>query len=827
MDFILDKTKTKMQEWTNILNTLPSQTPTIEILMANRNINHNQFQRTNTNFNQLLLNPTRNANLEQVLSQLNNLHNPTPLTQMEKTNQTPPQSKSPETQNEPKSNIDIQNTNTNNLHNPKNDENCTSNSSTHHSEKPHQCKICQKGYFNLSSLLRHTQIKHEEKPSQRKTYKMQKKNYECNICKKAFSSICSLQRHLKTINHNTQPKTKRKGPYICKICQKEYTQPHSLQRHIKIDHNGHPTEVPTTAEERSKHPSNGTECYTCQKILPTIHQFLRHNQNHHKNQSTFKCVICGKTYKSNACLTTHSDTIHWRHPNQGATLHKRHCFMCRITFENHQTYRTHLKEKHKNQTEYKCAICQLSFPYNQSLRRHTLKMHNHLGELPTKQTKLPQQQITSQKPETSYEPTTQAQQIENMSPLQTENLQTQVDQHQTEILHSDQSEIPTTPEKQQIDNMSPLQTENLQTQADQHQTETLYSDQPEMPTTPEKEQIYDMPLLETESPLIHEDQYHTDTSDSDQSEIPTTPQKENQTTHSLAQPNDIITCSLCLAEPNEHETEQYPNQYTLICHQMEEHPDHFANKNLHATINQYSTLFDGDQDDVQPMHFPFPMTIKPARHANTTAPYAYACSLCTYSTNTVYSLNNHVQDKHYDYYDLHRTLTIQHLQSHLYKCTLCNTSFYYLNGLTNHIDRHKQHRKTLKLWQYTCPNYPCTTTTHHIKHMIRHIRTTHDPNIDQVQIKQTCEKTPIIPMYKCTICNTAFKQEKELQNHTEQRSHSDQAKTFRENQEILLLTSPYKCNTCCDEPFIDLLSLEQHNNKEEITPGKHEQYHIP
>ena len=111
-------------------------------------------------------------------------------------------------------------------------------------------------------------------------------------------------------------------------------------------------------------------------------------------------------------------------------------------------------------------------------------------------------------------------------------------------------------------------------------------------------------------------------------------------------------------------------------------------------------------------------------------PYAYACSLCTYSTNTIYSLNNHVQDKHHDYYALHRTLSIQHLQSHLYKCTFCNTSFYYLSGLTNHIDRHKQHKKTLKLWQYACPNSPCTITTHHIKHMIRHITINHDRDIN-------------------------------------------------------------------------------------------------
>ena len=814
-----------MQEWTNILNALPSQTPTIEILMANRNINHNQVQATNANYNQLLLNPATNANLEQVLSQLNNLHNLTPLTQTEEAIRTPTQRKNPEPQHGPQTDINIQNINTSNLQTSKKDENHISNSyekeiltckfcdkpfkqaytlkchirEIHYNEKIHQCKMCQKKYFNLSSLLRHTQIKHEGNPNPKRKYKMQKKDYECNICKKAFSSICSLQRHLKTINHNTRPKTKRNanhntgpktkrnGPYICNICQKEYTQPHSLKRHIKIDHNGHPTEAPITEKERSKHPANGTECYTCQIILPTIHQFLRHNQNHHKNQSNFKCITCGKIYKSNACLTTHSDTVHWKHPNQGAALHKRHCFMCRITFESHQNYRTHLKEKHKNQTEYKCAICQLSFPYNQSLRRHTLKKHNLPSEYITTQTNLSQHQTTPQKPKTPHELNTQLQQINNF-PL--------------------------------------LQTETPQAQANQHQTETSYSDQPEMPTTPEREQTKS-PFLQIETQQAHENQYQTETSESDQSETPITPEKENQTTHNLEQLEDIIICSLCPADQNQDETEQYPNQYTLTCHQMDEHPDHFAHKNLHAIINQYSALFADGQEDIQPVHFPIPMTIKPAIPINNTVPYAYACSLCTYSTNTIYSLNNHVQDKHHDYYALHRTLSIQHLQSHLYKCTFCNTSFYYLSGLTSHIERHKQHKKTLKLWQYACPNSPCTITTHHIKHMIRHITINHDPNTDQTQIKQTCEKTPIVPMYKCTICNTAFKQEKQLQLHTEQHSHPEQAKIFRENQDNLLTTSPYRCNACCDEPFIDLLSLQQHNRKEEITPGKHVQYYIP
>ena len=809
MDFTADKSKT-IKECTNINNMGSPETTKREIKIANRRINHNQIQAANTKFNHLLQNPTANINFEQLINQLKNINNQKPSPRTGIKDQMLLQNKNHETQQN--QNTKTSNTNTGSPQATEKDKSHTSESrekqlfkckfcdkyfnqisslrhhiiSAHHDVKTHQCQICQKEYFNMSSLLRHTQIKHEDTPNPKKTYKMQNKHYECNICKKSFSTICSLKRHLKTIDHSAPPKPKKEGPHVCNICQNEYTQPHSLQRHIKINHNNeetrktwshqctlcrkrfkkqstleihktkrHQTYLPTTEEDRLKHPANGTECYTCQKVFPTIHHFLKHNQNYHRHQSAFKCIICNQTYKRNACLTTHADTTHWGLPNQTPTLHKRHCFMCRITFDTHQTYRTHLKIKHKNQTDYKCAICQRSFPRNQSLRRHTLKKHNQIGEQFTTTTKLTQQPRTIEKPKIVHKLPNQSQQ------------------------HPENLPLPGTITTQHRTNQFPVQNTN--------QLEKL--------------------TIKKKSPTRNE---HT-------------------------QPQEIITCPLCPTDPNQDETdtlsqytpERYLNQYTLTCHMMQEHPDHYADKDLHATINQYSALFADETDNIQPMHFPIPMTIKPTIPTKNTAPYAYACSLCLYATNNIHSLNNHTQDKHHDYYALHRTLTIQHLQSHLYKCSFCDTSFYYLNGLTNHINRHKQHKKTLKLWQYACPESLCTVTTHHISHLIRHIRTNHDKNINQTHLRQTYEKTPILPMYKCTICNTAYKQENELQNHIEQHSHPDQAKTFRENQTALLSTSPYRCNVCCNKPFIDLLSLEQHNNKEEITPGKHVQYHIP
>ena len=150
-----------MQEWTNILNALPSQTPTIEILMANRNINHNQVQATNANYNQLLLNPATNANLEQVLSQLNNLHNLTPLTQAEEATRTPTQKRNPEPQHEPQTDRNIQNMNTSNLQTSKKDENHISNS---YEEEIITCKFCDKPFKQAYTLKCHIrEIHYNEK----------------------------------------------------------------------------------------------------------------------------------------------------------------------------------------------------------------------------------------------------------------------------------------------------------------------------------------------------------------------------------------------------------------------------------------------------------------------------------------------------------------------------------------------------------------------------------------------------------------------------------------------------------------------------------------
>ena len=72
----------------------------------------------------------------------------------------------------------------------------------------------------------------------------------------------------------------------------------------------------------------------------------------------------------------------------------------------------------------------------------------------------------------------------------------------------------------------------------------------------------------------------------------------------------------------------------------------------------------------------------------------------------------------------------------------------------------------------------------------------------------------------------AFQTDEQLVTHTEQQEHSELAIIFRKNQSKLKTISPYQCNGCCNDPFIDLLSLDQHKNKQEITPGKYEQYQV-
>ena len=614
------------------------------------------------------------------------------------------------------------------------------------------------------------QTPEKQNPKNRKTYK-------CAICKTQFTQPYSLKRHIKTIHNKDRgekDKPQNMSPkklHQCTICQTKFTESFSLDRHKRQLHKKPLLNLP---QDNLNHPADGRECYTCKKIFISAKELIKHNRKHHKHQTTFRCTICDIEYKHNGHLTRHIDTMHWKKPKQITRTHSRHCFICQITFVDKFDLRDHTTKHHKNQQTYKCGVCNMTYSRNHHLRRHAQKTHTLIEEPHA----LPKHDNDNEQENSDIEILDQQPIPINLPPLDPTNT-TYVCHVCNIMLHH-----PTT--EALIEHMS---------NHTPHQS-------------PTHQNTYDEPL--------------TPKSDTPN---PTPPETPNYTGIDQTNPN-MHLCTLCPQTTNQTGAQNkphYANQKALNIHKMANHPNNFASKSLHSIINQYSTISPNDETTYDPPeHTAPPLIHKNSKPTQNTTPDSTKCKICNFTTCTPLKLTKHVQNKHNDFLILYNPIAAMHLQSHLYGCGLCNKTFYYMKGLLNHIKAHKTNRRTNNLWQFKCPANPCTTTTHHIKTLTRHIHTRHNYILKENPIQNNHTKQPIITLFRCTICNTAFDTDNQLLIHIEQQEHSDLANTFFENQSKLETISPYQCNMCCNNTFIDILSLHQHKSKQEITPGDYE-----
>ncbi|KAH1010776.1 hypothetical protein HUJ05_005020 [Dendroctonus ponderosae] len=83
----------------------------------------------------------------------------------------------------------------------------------HTGEKPLECSICEKRFYDPRSLKTHL--------TAHKGIKM----YLCSYCGKSFLQNSHLTQHITVHDQNK--------PYVCTMCQKRFTQSASLRRHQK------------------------------------------------------------------------------------------------------------------------------------------------------------------------------------------------------------------------------------------------------------------------------------------------------------------------------------------------------------------------------------------------------------------------------------------------------------------------------------------------------------------------------------------------------------------------------------------------------------------
>ncbi|XP_043274003.1 zinc finger protein 502-like isoform X17 [Venturia canescens] len=144
---------------------------------------------------------------------------------------------------------------------------------------------------------------------------------------------------------------KSRKSYDCDICGKSMRKKLQYIRHRGI-------------HERSRVGS----CDECDRIFYDEEKLRKHMIKIHQEDKPFPCMLCGKSFKTEEFLKTHS-----KQHNKKFT-----CDICGVSKVSGYDLRLH-KKKHNQEYVIHCRICNKGFYTNQTLERHLL---THTGEKP-------------------------------------------------------------------------------------------------------------------------------------------------------------------------------------------------------------------------------------------------------------------------------------------------------------------------------------------------------------------------------------------------------------------------------------------------------------
>ncbi|XP_055334261.1 uncharacterized protein LOC129585568 [Paramacrobiotus metropolitanus] len=239
-----------------------------------------------------------------------------------------------------------------------------------HGAKLNDRKLCRVGGEFMEHMVEHVQNMHKD----------QYLKYEacltlsCDQCEKRFRTPEHIATH-KSMTHN------RKGAR-CLVCGTPFASYHGLVVHIKKEH---------------KAGSDFT-CFTCQKSYRTYTQLSNHARSHgqilicdvcgavcpnrkrlayhqltHQADYSFKCDLCGKTFKRHCNLNQHKVVVHTDKVRKKRKAQREEMRRKGVVSEYKCPRRRMLYEEFP----YKCEECRLGWMLLGNLQQHQRKKHSH------------------------------------------------------------------------------------------------------------------------------------------------------------------------------------------------------------------------------------------------------------------------------------------------------------------------------------------------------------------------------------------------------------------------------------------------------------------
>ncbi|XP_068210097.1 zinc finger protein OZF-like [Palaemon carinicauda] len=261
----------------------------------------------------------------------------------------------------------------------------------HNREAPYKCGWCGEVFMRNSIELKNHMRKHLEAESEDEH---NSQDLSCTLCGKKLSTKSSLKKHMQL--HNLQVDEADKA-FKCNICKKKFGKKECLKIHVHLIHSG---EKPTFT------------CEICSENFESKTALARHFRQH-KDELQYKCIDCGKVFRSKKVLGNHKkrkhcdEIIHSSHENnisvssireyinpievlpdsivekssvegtEGNIVEKQYtCSSCGKQLNSHKSVLNHML-MHAETVLYSCKVCGIAFSNKTLLAKHEVKHDNY------------------------------------------------------------------------------------------------------------------------------------------------------------------------------------------------------------------------------------------------------------------------------------------------------------------------------------------------------------------------------------------------------------------------------------------------------------------